>query len=162
MPLLSWTPDGLVGFLSPRPDSHLFTVSAAHKGYRLFSSLLPIPPDPSKASTLFSSITAAQERAEEYLRDWLSAILPLAMQTLATQEEKVHLLDCNAYGRQSLEYSSIIKAFAENRIVSVQPCDDAAGYFEVREMCDEYFIARLTRAQLLAWSDELRTMAIQS
>jgi len=68
-----------------------------------------------------------------------------------------HLVDCNKYGKEPLEYPTISEALADNRIVKVTKDED--GRFRVEEMCDEYFAAYLTASQLRAWSDELRAMA---
>ena len=68
-----------------------------------------------------------------------------------------HLLDCNAYGKKLVEYKTISQALDDNRIVSVTKQPD--GRFQVTERCDDYYSGYLTREQLLAWSDELRTLA---
>ena len=60
-------------------------------------------------------------------------------------------VECWAYG--SVDEPTISKALAENRVVQVTPTED--GKFEVREMCDEYFGATLTAAQLAEWGREL-------
>jgi hypothetical protein len=68
-----------------------------------------------------------------------------------------HLVDCNAYGKELVEYQTISQALDDNRIVSVTKEPD--GRFQVTERCDDYFSGYLTREQLLAWADELRALA---
>ena len=70
---------------------------------------------------------------------------------------KEYLVDCDAYGREILKYDSISEALADNRVVKITKMED--GRFKVREMCDEYFSARLTRDQLIAWAEELTELA---
>ncbi len=72
---------------------------------------------------------------------------------------KKYLVDCDAYGREILEYDSISEALADNRVVKITKMED--GKFKVREMCDEYFSSCLTREQLIAWAEELTELAGQ-
>jgi hypothetical protein len=72
-------------------------------------------------------------------------------------EGSAHLVDCNAYWQEPLEYKTISEALADNRIVSVTKEED--GRFRVEEMCDQCFAGYLTREQLIAWAHELRAMA---
>jgi len=65
----------------------------------------------------------------------------------------MHLLDCDAYGDEILEYDSVTQAFEDNRIVKIEKMPD--GRFSVREQCDEWFCADLTPDQLRAWGEEL-------
>lgn len=69
----------------------------------------------------------------------------------------VFLVDCDPYNGELREYSTITGALAENRILKITVEQD--GRFLLREMGDEYFVARLTREQLIAWSEELRALA---
>jgi hypothetical protein len=82
---------------------------------------------------------------------------PEAQGTLAATACSAYLVDCNAYGKEPLEYKTISKALADNRIVSVSKEDD--GTFCVEEGCDNYFCGYLTREQLLAWAEELKALA---
>jgi len=65
-------------------------------------------------------------------------------------------IDCDAYGTEILEYSTISEALQHNRIVKISPVEiNGERFFEVNEECDEHFRARLTPEQLLAWGEEL-------
>lgn len=82
---------------------------------------------------------------------------PTGEAPLAAAIGSAFLVDCNAYGKEPLEYKTISEALADNRIVNVTKEYD--GRFCVEEGCDNYFRGYLTREQLLAWSDELRALA---
>ena len=68
-----------------------------------------------------------------------------------------YLVDCDQHGKEPLEYPTISEALADNRVVKITKLED--GRFEVREMCDEWAMANLTREQLLAWAEELKALA---
>ena len=69
----------------------------------------------------------------------------------------MHLVDCSQRGDGLLEYSTISQALADNRVVEVTKLGD--GRFEVREQCDGWAVANLTREQLLIWIEELKALA---
>ena len=68
-----------------------------------------------------------------------------------------YLVDCDQHGKEPLEYPTISEALADNRVVKITKLED--GRFEVREMCEEWASANLTREQLLAWVEELKALA---
>lgn len=76
---------------------------------------------------------------------------------LPTAVGLVHRVDCDQYGKKLLEYPTISEALADNRLVKITKLED--GRFEVKEMCDEWAVASLTREQLLAWAEELKALA---
>jgi hypothetical protein len=82
---------------------------------------------------------------------------PTGEAPLAATTGSAHLVDCNAYGKELVEYPTISEALDDNRIVSVTKQPD--GRFQVLERCDDYYSSYLTREQLLAWADELRALA---
>ena len=67
------------------------------------------------------------------------------------------LLDCYAYGREMLEYPTVLAGLSDNRVLKIEREED--GRFRVSEGCDEYFSARLTPEQLAALGRELIEMA---
>lgn len=77
--------------------------------------------------------------------------------SLASATGSAYLVDCDQYGKEPLEYPTISEALAGNRVVKITKLE--AGRFEVREMCDEWASANLTREQLLAWAEELKALA---
>lgn len=68
-----------------------------------------------------------------------------------------YLVDCDQHGLGPLEYPTVSEALADNRVVKITKRED--GRFDVREMCDEWARANLTREQLLAWAEELKVLA---
>ena len=67
------------------------------------------------------------------------------------------LIDCNAYGKEPLEYDTVSEALGDNRIVLVTKLPD--GRFRVEECCDRWYYADLTQDQLRAFGQELIDMA---
>ena len=82
---------------------------------------------------------------------------PTGEAPLAAAPGSAYLVDCDQYCDEMLEYKTISEALADNRVVRVKKLED--GRFEVREMCDEWASANLTREQLLAWAEELKALA---
>lgn len=66
-------------------------------------------------------------------------------------------LDCDAYGREILEYPTVLAGLSDNRIIKIDREED--GRFRVTEGCDDYFSARLTPEQLATLGRELIEMA---
>ena len=62
-------------------------------------------------------------------------------------------IDCNAYGKELLEYKTVLDGLSDNKILIVEREKD--GMFRVAEGCDNYFSARLTAKQLAALGREL-------
>jgi hypothetical protein len=69
----------------------------------------------------------------------------------------VMLLDCDAYGREMLEYPTVLAGLSDNRVLKIDREED--GRFRVSEACDDYFSAQLTSEQLAALGRELIEMA---
>ena len=67
------------------------------------------------------------------------------------------MLDCNVYGRELMEYPTVLAGLSDNRILIIEREED--GRFRVSEGCDEYFSARLTPEQLAALGRELIDVA---
>lgn len=66
------------------------------------------------------------------------------------------LIDANG---SPTDHPSVLAALKEANVVTVKPQPD--GRFRVRERCDRYYAVYLTREQMLAWADELRTLAVE-
>ena len=56
-------------------------------------------------------------------------------------------LDINAYGREFVEYDSILQGLKQEHLVSFKKMDD--GRFEIKEMCDNYYVGWFTKEQML-------------
>lgn len=55
------------------------------------------------------------------------------------------------------EFETVLDAALNSRVFSVRANED--GTFEVREECDDYYHITLTKEQLIALADELRSLA---
>ena len=69
----------------------------------------------------------------------------------ATVPIQIEARGCTASG------DTVLEALENAEIFKVTPLRD--GRFLVNELCDEYFIAYLTKAKILALAEELRVMA---
>ena len=70
-------------------------------------------------------------------------------------------IDCSFCDNKPVDSNTVLDALAENRIVSIMPVVQGicSGKFRVREECDRYFEAYLTREQLAAFGKEIIAMA---